>query len=58
MMVSEGYADFGYEYIIIDDCWSEKEREPNGELLADKKRFPSGIGNLSDYVSSVQINEK
>ncbi|XP_026481042.1 alpha-N-acetylgalactosaminidase-like [Ctenocephalides felis] len=55
MMVSEGYADFGYEYIIIDDCWSEKEREPNGELLADKKRFPSGIGNLSDYVHSLGL---
>uniref|UniRef100_A0A6M2DWE2 Alpha-galactosidase n=1 Tax=Xenopsylla cheopis TaxID=163159 RepID=A0A6M2DWE2_XENCH len=54
-MVSEGYADVGYEYIIIDDCWSEKAREPNGELLADKKRFPSGIGNLSDYVHSLGL---
>lgn len=50
-MASEGYLEAGYQYIVIDDCWSEKQREPNGELLADKKRFPSGMGNLSDYVS-------
>ena len=25
-MVAEGYKDAGYEYVIIDDCWSLKER--------------------------------
>ncbi|KOB79089.1 Alpha-N-acetylgalactosaminidase [Operophtera brumata] len=29
----EGYLEAGYEYIIIDDCWSEKERDYNGRLL-------------------------
>ncbi|XP_026481041.1 alpha-N-acetylgalactosaminidase-like [Ctenocephalides felis] len=54
-MASEGYLEAGYQYIVIDDCWSEKQREPNGELLADKKRFPSGMGNLSDYVHSLGL---
>lgn len=50
-MVEDGYKDVGYEYIIIDDCWMEKERDANGKLVADRKRFPFGIKDLSDYVS-------
>ena len=25
-IVAEGYKEAGYEYVIIDDCWSLKER--------------------------------
>ena len=25
-MAAEGYREAGYEYVIIDDCWSLKER--------------------------------
>ena len=37
--------DAGYEYINIDDCWSDKEggRDSSGHLQADPERFPSGI---------------
>lgn len=45
------YLDAGYEYVNIDDCWSELERDENGKIVADKKRFPRGIKFLSDYVS-------
>jgi Alpha galactosidase A len=51
LMVSEGYKDAGYEYVNIDDCWMEKERDSDGRLVADRKRFPNGIKALSDYVS-------
>jgi len=50
-IVSEGYKDVGYEYVIIDDCWMTHDRDQNGALVADPERFPSGIRNLSDYVS-------
>ncbi|CAD7091944.1 unnamed protein product [Hermetia illucens] len=50
VMAAEGYADAGYEYIIIDDCWMEKARGEDGRLIADRKRFPSGIKALSDYI--------
>lgn len=50
LVISEGYAAVGYEYINVDDCWMEKTRGPRGELLADKIRFPSGMRDLSDYV--------
>ncbi|KAL1460239.1 hypothetical protein WDU94_012166 [Cyamophila willieti] len=51
-LVSEGYKDVGYEYVIIDDCWLENKRGANGRLEPDKKRFPNGIKALSDYVHS------
>lgn len=51
LLVTEGYAELGYQYVIVDDCWLDKNRSVNGKLQADKKRFPSGIKALSDYVS-------
>jgi hypothetical protein len=51
LMVSEGYAAVGYEYVIIDDCWLTKERDSEGRLQPDPERFPSGIKALADYVS-------
>ncbi|XP_060562531.1 alpha-N-acetylgalactosaminidase-like, partial [Ruditapes philippinarum] len=49
-MVSEGYKDKGYEYVNVDDCWMEKERDANGTLVADRKRFPHGMKWLADYM--------
>ena len=51
-MVSDGYKDAGYEYIIIDDCWPAKNRTPEGKLQGDLKRFPSGMKALAYYVHS------
>ncbi|MFC6333522.1 glycoside hydrolase family 27 protein [Paenibacillus septentrionalis] len=50
VFVSEGYKDAGYEYIVIDDCWSLKERDQDGNLVADPEKFPSGMKALADYV--------
>lgn len=52
LVVSEGYAAAGYEYINVDDCWLEKNRGPNNELVADRRRFPSGMKALADYVKA------
>lgn len=49
VIVSEGYKDAGYEYVIIDDCWSLKERV-DGKLVADPALFPHGMKALSDYI--------
>ncbi len=51
-MVDKGLRDAGYEYVVIDDCWSTKERDPDGNLRADPSKFPHGIKYLSDYVHS------
>ena len=50
LFVSEGYKDAGYEYIVIDDCWSLKQRDENGRLVADPEKFPGGMKALADYI--------
>lgn len=52
IMASDGWKDVGYEYICIDDCWMAPERDSEGRLQADPKRFPGGIRHLADYVHS------
>lgn len=56
LMVSNGYKKAGYEYVIIDDCWLEKDRDPvTNELIPDRTRFPNGIKDLADYVSTMNF---
>lgn len=50
--IDNGLAKAGYEYIVIDDCWSEKQRDKNGLLVPDANKFPNGIKAVSDYVHS------
>jgi alpha-galactosidase len=50
-MVTSGMHDAGYEYIVIDDCW-QVDRDKDGEIIADKERFPHGIKYLADYIHS------
>ncbi|KAL5280874.1 hypothetical protein ACFFRR_004717 [Megaselia abdita] len=50
-IVEEGYKDAGYEYVIIDDCWLEFDRDNvTNKLVADRDRFPSGMKALADYI--------
>ncbi len=50
-LVSSGLRDCGYEYIVIDDCWSVKSgRDAAGNLVADPTKFPGGMKALADYV--------
>ncbi|HTL68778.1 MAG TPA: glycoside hydrolase family 27 protein [Lacunisphaera sp.] len=49
-MVANGMRDAGYVYIVLDDTWSAKERDAAGRLVADPKKFPSGMKALGDYL--------
>ena len=50
-MVAQGLDKAGYRYVVIDDCWSERERDPRtGRLVPDRKKFPAGIKALADYI--------
>lgn len=42
--------ELGYEYIVIDDCWAERERDKDGRLVCDKKKFPHGMKYLADKI--------
>lgn len=50
--ITDGYKEAGYEYIVIDDCWSLKERDLHGNLVADPAKFPGGMMALADYIHS------
>ncbi len=49
-MVKSGMRDAGYTYIVIDDCWALKERDKDGNLVADPQKFPGGMKALGDYL--------
>ena len=51
-MVEKGLPQKGYEYLVIDDCWSLKERDGQGRLVADPEKFPHGMKAVADYVHS------
>ncbi|PTX91399.1 glycoside hydrolase family 27 protein [Opitutus sp. ER46] len=49
-MVANGMRDAGYVYIVIDDTWSKKQRDEQGNLVPDPAKFPSGMKALADYL--------
>ncbi len=52
-MVEKGLLAAGYEYLVIDDCWSERQRDPvTDKIIPDHNKFPNGMKAVSDYVHS------
>ena len=51
-LVESGLRDLGYNYVVIDDCWSLHERDKDGRLVADPEKFPHGMKAVADYVHS------
>ncbi len=49
-MVQSGMLEAGYDTIVLDDCWSLRDRDPEGNLVADPIKFPSGMKALADYL--------
>lgn len=49
-IVASGLRDAGYQYVNIDDCWAEQNRNAEGKFEPNHERFPSGIKALADYV--------
>jgi len=50
--VSSGMKDAGYTYFVLDDGWMTMERDKDGNLVADPKKFPNGMKAFADYVHS------
>ncbi|KAF0308627.1 Alpha-N-acetylgalactosaminidase [Amphibalanus amphitrite] len=49
-LAEDGYAELGYKYVIVDDCWLNNTRDGEGRLQPDKDRFPGGMAALGDYI--------
>lgn len=50
-LVSKGLVDLGYRYVNIDDGFLGG-RDEKGGLIADTRKFPKGMRELSDYIRS------
>ncbi|PBK67780.1 glycoside hydrolase family 27 protein [Armillaria solidipes] len=55
LVVSLGLKDAGYEYMNIDDCYAEKQRNSDGNIVENAKRFPSGMRNLTDRIHALGL---
>lgn len=52
-MVENGLLEAGYEYLVIDDCWAERRRDPvTKRMVPDHSKFPNGMKAVADYVHS------
>ena len=51
-MVTSGMRDAGYQYVVVDDCWFDPQRDAQGNLRAHPTKFPSGMKALGDYIHS------
>ncbi|TDC16447.1 alpha-galactosidase [Actinomadura bangladeshensis] len=49
-IVNSGMRDLGYQYVVVDDCWFDPNRDSSGNLRANPSRFPSGMKALGDYL--------
>jgi alpha-galactosidase len=54
-MVKSGMKAAGYQYVNIDDCWMTHQRNAQGQLVPDPKKFPHGIQAVADYVHSLGL---
>ena len=54
-MLTNGMADAGYTWVLLDDCWAAGHRAPDGQLTWDTDRFPSGIPALVDWLHSKDL---
>lgn len=55
-LVDEGFRDFGYEYINIDDCWQAAKRdEGTNTLQADEEKFPDGLKSVVDKIHAKNL---
>ncbi|MEJ6001146.1 glycoside hydrolase family 27 protein [Paucibacter soli] len=48
-MIASGMRKAGYDHLFIDDGW-QGGRDETKQLIADPKKFPSGIKALADYL--------
>lgn len=53
-IVALGFRDLGYEYVVLDDCWSNG-RNASGYLVPDADKFPNGIADLADKIHAMGL---
>ncbi|MEJ2112117.1 MAG: glycoside hydrolase family 27 protein, partial [Acidobacteriota bacterium] len=55
IIAASGLKDAGYVYVVLDDCWMTRQRDENGQLVADPVKFPGGMKALGDYIHGLGL---
>jgi alpha-galactosidase len=58
LLISLGLKDLGYNYVNIDDCWSNKENQRDnvtGKIQPDYTKFPQGIKHTADEIHKLGL---
>ncbi|KAF7717889.1 Alpha-galactosidase [Penicillium ucsense] len=53
-IVDLGFKDLGYNYVVLDDCWSSG-RNSSGYLVPDKSKFPNGIADVANKIHDMGL---
>ncbi|KAJ5699046.1 Alpha-galactosidase [Penicillium macrosclerotiorum] len=53
-IVELGFKDLGYNYVVLDDCWSAG-RNSSGYLVPDSQKFPNGIADVADKIHAMGL---
>ncbi|KAH8799460.1 alpha-galactosidase [Xylogone sp. PMI_703] len=54
-LVNLGLKQLGYEYVNIDDCWSQQQRNGSGYLVPDLTKWPNGIPAVVDKIHGMGL---
>ncbi len=54
-LVATGLAARGYDTVIVDDCWMQKDRDAQGNLQPDPGRFPQGIAPVVQTIHELNL---
>lgn len=55
-IVDLGLRDIGYQYVILDDCWSAgRNTSGNGSIIVDTTKFPNGMAAVADDVHALGL---
>ncbi|KAH9835737.1 glycoside hydrolase superfamily [Rhodofomes roseus] len=54
--IDYGLPNYGYGYILMDDCWQAPARNATtGAPIADPTKFPNGVASLADQIHSLGL---
>eukprot|EP00347_Sterkiella_histriomuscorum_P006059 403354222 len=54
-LVELGLDKLGYNYVNVDDCWMEANRDSKGHMVPDRKNFPNGMKAVAEYIHEKRL---
>jgi len=55
-IADSGLKSYGYEYVLMDDCWQAATRDPSTSApQPDPAKFPNGIKDMSDKIHAMGL---